>query len=134
MSISYDAIVAEVRTLHNDLARWLGEPDAPEALDLFVGQLSPDFSMVVMQGVVVSLEQLRDGLTGAGNSTPGLTIDILDIDVLHRSADCAVVRFKEVHRRPDGPAERFTTATLLPDLQARNGLLWRSVHETAAAT
>ncbi|WP_194815898.1 hypothetical protein [Nocardia sp. XZ_19_385] len=131
MSIEHDTIVGEVRVLHEDLARWLGAADAPDALAAFTGQLHPDFSMVGLDGAVVPLAPLAAGLRGAGNSTPGLTIDITDIDVLHRSADCAVVRFREVHHRPEGPAARVTTALLLPDPQARNGLRWRTVHETA---
>ncbi|MFI9508466.1 DUF4440 domain-containing protein [Nocardia sp. NPDC052566] len=133
MSISHDTIVAEIRTLHTDLARWLGAPDASDALDLFEAQLHPDFSMVVMAGAIASHEQLLDGLRDAGNAMPGLSIDIVDVVVLHESPDCVVARFAEVHHRPDGPATRLTTAVLLPDPRARNGLRWRSVHETAAA-
>ncbi|MEV6277869.1 hypothetical protein [Nocardia sp. NPDC051832] len=133
MSIEHDTIVGEVRALHEDLARWLGTPDAGDGLAAFTGQQHPDFTMVTLDGAVVPFAALAAGLAGAGNSTPGLTIDITDLDVLHRSAECAVVRFREVHHRPEGPVERLTTAVLLPDPQARNGLRWRAVHETAAA-
>ncbi|WP_167474746.1 DUF4440 domain-containing protein [Nocardia arthritidis] len=133
VTIDYDILVTEIRTLHADLARWLGTPDAPDAVERFAAQLHPEFSMVVMQGVVVTREQLLAGLDGVGHSTPGLTIDIVDIDVLHLSAECAVARFREIHHRPEGPAARLTTAVLLPDDAARNGLRWRTVHETTAA-
>ncbi|MCM6774125.1 DUF4440 domain-containing protein [Nocardia sp. CDC159] len=132
MSIDHDTLVEEVSILHDDLASWLGENDAA-GLERFGSQLHPDFSMVVLQGAVVPRAQLLEGLRRAGNSMPGLKIDIVDIDVLHRTDDCAVARFREIHHRPDGPASRFTTALLLPDPQARNGLRWRTVHETAAA-
>lgn len=130
--IDHDALVAEIRTLHEDLARWLGRPDSADGLERFEAQTHDEFSMVVMQGSVVTREQLLAGLRGAGNSVPGLTIDIVDIEVLHRSAECAVARFREVHHRPEGAAARLTTALLVPDARGRNGLRWRSVHETAA--
>ncbi|GAB0106249.1 hypothetical protein JMUB6875_52330 [Nocardia sp. JMUB6875] len=129
--IDQDSLVAEIRTLHDDLALWLGTPDARDALARFGDQLHREFSMVVMQGAVVARDQLLAGLNGAGHSMPGLTIDIVDIDVLHRADDCAVARFREIHHRPDGPAARLTTGLLVADAAARNGLRWRSVHETA---
>lgn len=134
VSIEHDSIVGEVRVQHEDLARWLDAPEAADALAAFTGQLHADFSMVALDGAVVSRAPLVTGLAGAGGSAPGLTIDITDIDVLHRSADCAVVRFTEVHHRPEGPAERRTTALLVPDPQARNGLRWRTVHETTVTS
>ncbi|RDI49922.1 hypothetical protein DFR68_106360 [Nocardia mexicana] len=101
-------------------------------MERFAAQLHPDFSMVTVDGVIVPREQLLEGLRGAGGAASGLGIEIVDIEQLYRSPDGAVVRFKEVHRGPKGTAARLTTALLLPDPQARNGLRWRSVHETAA--
>ncbi|MEC3914491.1 DUF4440 domain-containing protein [Nocardia sp. CDC160] len=128
--IDQDLLVDEIKTLHDDLGRWLGMPDAHDGLERFGEQLHREFSMVVMQGAVVAREQLLKGLEGAGHSMPGLTIDIVDIEVLHRADDCAVARFREIHHRPDGPAARWTSGLLLADAAARNGLRWRSVHET----
>ncbi|MFD0364330.1 hypothetical protein ACFQZZ_23055 [Nocardia sp. GCM10030253] len=133
MAIHHDTVVNEIHAMHADLARWIGAPDEHEARDRFVTQLHRDCSLVVLEGAVVSLEQLLQLLDNAGNSLPGLTIDIVDLEILHRSDGCVVVRFREIHHRPDGPASRWTTALLLPDAQGRNGLRWRSVHETAAA-
>ncbi|GAB4585049.1 hypothetical protein [Nocardia sp. IFM 10818] len=133
MSTDYDTIVDEIRTLHHDLALWLGTAGATAALDRFLTQQHPDFSMVTQTGMVVAREPLAAGLRGAGNSTPGLTIEVLDIEILHHSPDSTVARFKEVHRHPSGPRARFTTALLLADPEARNGLRWRTVHETAVA-
>lgn len=132
VSIDHGMLVDEIRTLHDDLAHWLGAPDASDALARFEAQLHPEFSMVVLEGAVVAREQLVAGLRAAGHAAPGLTIDILDVDVLLLSADCAVARFREVHHLPDGPAARLTTAVLVP-AAGRNGLRWRSVHETAVA-
>ncbi|UGT41250.1 DUF4440 domain-containing protein [Nocardia yamanashiensis] len=132
MTIDHEALVGEIRTLHDDLARWLGTADATDARERFEAQVHREFSMVSLEGAVIGREQLLSGLRGAGHAAPGLTIDIADIAVLHSSTDCAVARFREIHHGPDGPASRLTTAVLLPDPAARNGLRWRSVHETAA--
>ncbi|WP_280382163.1 DUF4440 domain-containing protein [Nocardia wallacei] len=131
MSIDHDVVVDEIHTLHRDLARWLGGADG-QAVERFVAQLHPDFSMVGLDGVVVPRARLVEGLRGGGGTAPGLTIEIVDIEQLHRTSDGAVMRFEEVHRGPEGTAARLTTALLLPDPQARNGFRWRSVHETAA--
>ncbi|MEC3953893.1 DUF4440 domain-containing protein [Nocardia sp. CDC153] len=128
--IDQELLVDEIKTLHDDLALWLGTSDAHDALERFGAQLSPAFSMVVMQGAVVARAQLLTGLKGAGYSMPGLTIDIVDIEVLHRANDCAVARFREIHHRPNGPAARLTTGLLVVDAAGRNGLRWRCVHET----
>lgn len=133
VSTDNDTIASEVRTLHDDLANWLGAPDTSEALHRFTTQLHPDFSMVTQEGAVAARAQLVEGLNSAGNAAPGLTIDITDIEILHQSPDSATLRFKEIHHGPGGPTARFTTALLLADPQARNGWLWRTVHETAAS-
>lgn len=133
MSSDYTTVVDEVRALHRDLAAWLGTAGADEAGRRFIGQQHADFSMVTLDGVVLGREPLAAGLKGAGNSAPGLVIDVVDIEVLHQSGDCVVVRFREIHRGDEGTRARLTTAVLVADSQARNGWRWRSVHETAAA-
>ncbi|MFI6869710.1 hypothetical protein [Nocardia sp. NPDC050406] len=130
MTINHDALVDEIHTLHADLASWLGTPDSADALERFIAQTHPDFSMVNVDGGVVRRESLCEGLRSAGHAAPGLTIDIVDLEVLHTSAESAVARFKEIHHTPHGPTARLTTALLLPAPAARNGLLWRTVHET----
>ncbi|MEU8896334.1 hypothetical protein [Nocardia sp. NPDC048505] len=134
MSIGYETVVGEIHDQHEDLARWLGTADAVGALERFVAQLHPDFSMVTVDGVLVPRSGLLVGLSGAGHSLPGLMIDITDVEVLADTAESVVARFREVHHTPAGPAARWTTALLLPDPAARNALSWRSVHETVAAS
>lgn len=132
MRIDHDTVVEEVHALHADLTRWLGTPAAPEALERFEAQQHRDFSMITLDGVVASRARLVEGLRNAGNAAPGLTIDIVDIEVLHQSTECVAVRFREVHHRTESVAERLTSAVLLRDADARNGLRWRAIHETAA--
>lgn len=132
MNSDYDVIAGEVRALHEDLAEWLGTAGADAAGARFIGQQHAEFSMVSLDGVILERATLAEGLAGAGNSAPGLVIDVVDIDVLHRSRECVVVRFKEIHRVGGAARARRTTALLVTDSQARNGLRWRSVHETAS--
>ncbi|MRH92067.1 hypothetical protein GFY24_32300 [Nocardia sp. SYP-A9097] len=129
MGIDHDAVAGEVVVLHEDLAEWLGA-GAAAALEAFIGQLAQGFSMVTMEGVIVEREGLVEGLRGAGNAEPGMSIEIADIEVQYSRADCAVVRFREVHR---GGRSRLTTAVLVADSGGRNGVRWRSVHETASS-
>ncbi|MFB7724482.1 hypothetical protein [Nocardia sp. NPDC056100] len=126
-----DSVVDEVRVLHADLAEWLGTAGATAALERFVGQLDGEFSMVTLEGQIARYEELSAGLRGAGNAAPGVAIEITDIEVLHRTGDGVVVRFKEIHRSAGAEAARWTTAVLVADAAGRNGLRWRSVHETA---
>ncbi|WP_067572838.1 hypothetical protein [Nocardia acidivorans] len=132
MNGDYEVIAGEVRALHGDLAQWLGTTGAAAAGARFIGQQHAEFSMVSLDGVILERAVLAEGLRRAGNSAPGLVIDVVDIEVLHRSPECAVVRFKEIHRAGGAERSRLTTALLVADPAARNGLRWRSVHETAA--
>ncbi|WP_067689904.1 hypothetical protein [Nocardia jejuensis] len=135
MSIDQTALRTEIRIQHADLESWLGtDGAAADTVERFLAQLHPEFSMVALDGAVVPRPLLAEGLRAAGHASPGLRIDIIDIEILHLSAECAVVRFEEVHQHPEGPSARLTTALLVPAPHARNGLLWRSVHETASAT
>ncbi|SUD48615.1 Uncharacterized protein conserved in bacteria [Nocardia otitidiscaviarum] len=130
-SVSDDALVREIRTLHDDLGDWLGTAADEAARERFLTQQHPDFSMVTLDGDVLARATLTDQLRGAGGAVPGLRIEIDDIEILVRTAETAVVRFRERHHRGGTVASRLTTAVLLTDPAARNGLRWRSVHETA---
>ncbi|WP_306357530.1 MULTISPECIES: hypothetical protein [unclassified Nocardia] len=130
--MSEDALVREVRELHRDLGGWLGSADNA-ARERFLGQQHAEFSMVTLDGDILTRATLADHLRGAGGAVPGLRIDIDDIEILVRTAETAAVRFRERHRHGDTVAARLTTAVLLTDPAARNGLRWRSVHETACA-
>ncbi|MCP9618846.1 DUF4440 domain-containing protein [Nocardia otitidiscaviarum] len=130
--MSDDALVREIRTLHDDLGDWLGTADEA-ARERFLTQQHPDFSMVTLDGDVLARATLTDQLRGAGGAVPGLRIEIDDVEILVRTAETAVVRFRERHRHGETVASRLTTAVLLTDPAARNGLRWRIVHETACA-
>ncbi|MFD4181574.1 hypothetical protein [Rhodococcus sp. NPDC058514] len=131
MSPATDTRIArEIEDHHAVLERWLGTVADPALLTEFVAAHAPDFSLVTTEGRVVSGEELANSLRGAANADPGLQIAITAVEVLLATAEVSVARFHETHHTGDGSAVRVVTAVLVPETGARNGLRWRSVHET----
>lgn len=120
-----------VTELHADLALWLGTKAPSTVYERFLGAQHPDFTMVAANGAIVSRGELATGLAQAGNTRPGLRIDIEDLRILATGGDVVVVRFTETHHDDDGTAKRRTTAVLTQDVSVEEGLRWLSVHETA---
>ena len=112
-----DAVVRH----HDDLAAWLGGQAGPEVLERFRAAHRPEFTLVTIDGVKLTLDELMGALSTAHNAVPGLTISIDQFEVLTQSADTTVCRFLEQHSI--GTARR-TTAVLV-------GTQWLTVHETA---
>ncbi len=131
MLINRSSILDEVDAMHSDLALWIGSCGRSDALDRFEAQVHSDFSQVSLDGESFSYDKFSRLLKEMENFSPGLSIEICDLTVLHQSTDCAVVRFREIHHSIGTSTARMTTALLLVDPQARNGLRWRAVHETA---
>ncbi|MFC7448993.1 DUF4440 domain-containing protein [Rhodococcus daqingensis] len=126
-------VIREIEDHHLALERWLGTAADPALLSEFIGAHTADFSLVTTEGRVVSGDELADSLRGAGNAVPGLRIAITAIEVQLVTADVAIARFHETHHTDDGSGVRVVTAVLVPEPGARNGLRWRSVHETLLA-
>lgn len=117
-----------VRTLHEDLATWLGTEAGPEVFERFAAAQHPEFTLVATDGTVDAREALLSGLREARNAVPGLRIDTDEVTELTRAGDTVVVRFRETHRAPAGVTARRVTAVLVAGAQ---GYRWHSVHETA---
>ncbi|QLY29220.1 DUF4440 domain-containing protein [Nocardia huaxiensis] len=121
-------VVGAVRDLHEDLAAWLGSAAGEEVWERFAGAQHSEFTMVGVEGTVVSREALLLALREARNAVPGLRIEVDEVDVLNRVGGTVVVRFREVHRSAAGVHGRRVTAVLVGE---GGGYLWHSVHETA---
>lgn len=106
---------------HDDLAAWLGGQAGPEVLERFRAAHRPEFTLVTIDGVKLTLDELMGALSTAHNAVPGLKIGIEQFEVLTQSGDTTVCRFLEQHST--GTARR-TTAVL-------TGTQWLTVHETA---
>ncbi|MGK8523303.1 DUF4440 domain-containing protein [Nocardia asteroides] len=124
-------LVDVVERLHADLATWLGSQAQDEVFGRFAAALHERFSMVTLGGEVLGRDALTAGLREAGNSVPGLAIDVSGVEELLRSGDIAVVRFLETHRAAGGLTRRLVTAVLTTD--DPEGVRWLTVHETGAA-
>jgi hypothetical protein len=116
MDTLYDAVVRH----HDILAAWLGGQGGPEVLEQFRTAHHPDFSLITIDGVKLTLDELLGALATAHNAVPGLKITIDQFELLTQSGDTAVCRFLEQHSI--GTA-RWTTAVL-------TGPHWLAVHET----
>jgi hypothetical protein len=128
----HDRIIREIEDHHAVLERWLGTVADPSLLTEFIDAHTTDFSLVTTEGHVVSGEELADSLRGAGNASPGLRVVITAVEVQLATTEVAIARFHETHHTETGAGSgvRTVTAVLVPAPGARNGLRWRSVHET----
>jgi hypothetical protein len=123
-------LVDVVERLHADLATWLGSQAPIEVFERFAAAQHERFSMVTTGGEVLGRSALTAGLRGAGNSVPGLRIEISDVEELLWSGDIAVVRFLETHRAAENVTHRRVTAVLT--IGDPDEVRWLTVHETEA--
>ncbi|TCP44757.1 hypothetical protein EV191_11942 [Tamaricihabitans halophyticus] len=124
-------VLAEVERQHARLARWLGTDCGSEVLDELRRSHLPQFEIITIDGHLLRVDQLFDGLAGAGNAAPGLRIDIDEIGIVAQTTDLVTVRFRETHSRAGDVSQRLVTAVLRKDAGAPHGLRWQYVHETA---
>lgn len=123
-------LVGVVERLHADLATWLGSQAPAEVFERFAAAQHERFSMVTTGGDVLSRSELIAVLRRAGNSVPGMTIEVSGVEELLRSESVAVVRFLETHRAPGSVTRRRVTAVLTIDDPAE--VRWLTVQETEA--
>ncbi|WP_029767488.1 hypothetical protein [Haloglycomyces albus] len=128
------SVSMEIEALHRDLAFWLGTEAAPEVLDRFLAAQHEDFSLVSVDGGVVSGPELAAQLPAARNAQPGLNITISDVVVIVQNQHVNVVRFRETHSVGRDQTSRLVTATLVDSPEAERGYRWLAVHETAEAS
>ncbi|WP_067473212.1 DUF4440 domain-containing protein [Nocardia amamiensis] len=123
-------LVGVVERLHADLATWLGSQAPVEVFERFAAAQHERFSMVTTGGDVLSRSELIAAVRRAGNSVPGMTIEVSEVEELLRSESVAVVRFQETHRAPGSVTGRRVTAVLTID--EPGGVRWLTVQETEA--
>ncbi|WP_069167709.1 hypothetical protein [Nocardia altamirensis] len=120
---------AEVVAVHQLLATWLGTDAKPEVLERFAATQHDTFSMVTTAGTRMSQSELLAGLRRAGNSRPGLDIEISEVEVLLAEGQVTVVRFLERHHFDGKHSDRWTTAVMTAE-SAPPRFRWRALHET----
>ncbi|TDC55110.1 DUF4440 domain-containing protein [Actinomadura sp. KC345] len=116
--------IDEVIEHHRFIESWL----SGRATDLggFFDMHTPDFTWYDPDGAVLTLADLRGAMEEAHGTVPGLRIRILEPRVLLDRDGLTVATYEEHH--PD--TTRRAVAMMVPAPEARNGLLWRSLHET----
>ncbi|WP_433472412.1 DUF4440 domain-containing protein [Spirillospora sp. CA-142024] len=116
--------IEEVLDHHRFIESWLSGTAAD--LGGFFDMHTPDFTWYDPDGAMLSLPELRTAMERAHGTVPGLRIRIREPHVLLDRDGLVVVTYEEHH--PD--SARRAVAIFVPAPEARNGLLWRGLHET----
>lgn len=120
--------IAEVIDHHRTIEAWLSGRTSD--LGGFFDMHTPDFTWYDPDGAMLTLTDLRDAMRKAHGTAPGLRIHIREPQGLLETDDLTVVTYEEHH--PD--TARRAVAIMVPAPTARNGLLWRTLHESWTRT
>ncbi|GBU14589.1 hypothetical protein AwEntero_31900 [Enterobacterales bacterium] len=123
----------EVLDAHQLIRRWLGEASAPqEVCESLLGRFSSAFSMVGISGNRLDTAGLSAFFRTQGGAKSGLEIEIENMQLVAESATGAVVTYQERQQLPGQNATlRYSTAVY--ELDEGGKVMWRHLHETAAA-
>jgi len=123
----------EVIDAHDLIASWLGDANSSQTTcDQLLGRFSPQFSMVTLSGHMLDFEKLCGFFQSQHGAKNGLKIEIEDMKLVAESADGAVVNYQERQQLPGQNATlRYSTVVFSVDADAK--VIWRHLHETAAA-
>ena len=124
----------EVIDAHDLIASWLGDANCSQTTcDQLLGRFSPQFSMVTLSGHMLDFEKLCGFFSIAARCKKnGLQIEIADMKLVAESADGAVVSYQERQQLP-GQNATLRYSTVVFSVEADGKVIWRHLHETAAA-
>lgn len=125
-----DQAAQEVLERHEQLAAWFrGEPDtSATSLELLLSRFHPDFIMVAPMGRKQGRDGLAKLLQAAHGSKSELDISIVDLELVHATADLAIFTYEEQRRCLHQFRRRISTAIFVP---GADGLpLWLHLQET----
>lgn len=116
--------VREVVEHHRSLQAWLNgtSTDLGRILDMH----TPDFTWYDPDGTLLTLPDFRAAMEEAHGTARGLRIRIAEPRVLLEADGLTVISYEE--HQPG--SVRRAVAVMVPSPGTRNGLLWRSLHET----
>jgi hypothetical protein len=115
---------------HRVIADWLTGRAAPEVFAAFADAHHDDFTMVTPDGSLIHRDDLLPGFKNAHGSAPELSIEIVDVDVVHVDESSAVATYEEWQDGPAGRTGRRSTVVFERDATAPHGLRSRHLHET----
>lgn len=125
--------VKEVFDAHELIRQWLGDADSSQAIcDELLARFSADYSMVTLTGHRLDYAELRAFFTAQHGAKTGLEIQVEQPELIAESEFSAVVTYQERQQLPGQTATlRYSTVVFSVDGQGK--ILWRHLHETAAA-
>ncbi len=123
----------EVLDAHDLIASWLGNANSPQTTcDQLLGRFSPQYSMVTLSGHVLDFEKLCGFFQSQHGAKIGLQIEIEQMKLVAESADGGVVSYQE-HQQLPGQNATLRYSTVVFSADADGKVIWRHLHETAAA-
>jgi hypothetical protein len=136
MDESADALrarcVAEIDTLHRVIGDWLTGRSERSAtvFAAFADAHVAGFTMVTPDGSLVRRDEVLGGFEGAHGTAAALSIQIVDVEVVHADVRSVVATYEEWQDGPGGRNGRRSTVLLDRDAAAPHGLRSRHLHET----
>jgi len=121
----------EVLDAHEFIRCWLGEAEAQEGVcDNLLARFSPEFTMVSTAGILLDFDALNHFFRTQRGVRKGLTLDIMDMQMVAESEKGATVCYKEQQHVP-GQNTTLRFSTVLFTLDPQGNVLWRHLQETA---
>ena len=128
--------IAEVEALHAFFVRWLdaADPDPAMTPERFTGAAAAGFRLIAPSGGVLDRRTVVDWLAAsrASRGTRERPFRIWTEDIRAEAIVPGVCLVTYVERQdvPDGPNARRSTAVMVEQEGAPNGVAWLHVHET----
>lgn len=120
--------IAELESIHVEIAAWFDGSAAPDALDAIMARFAPDFSLVTTGGAALDRATLTQLFAQAHGARRGCRIVIDDIAVIATWQGGAVLGFTE-HQSSEA-ATNVRRSTAVFDIDAARNVRWRRLHET----
>lgn len=123
----------EVLDAHDLIADWLGDENSPQqTCDSLLARFSADYSMVTLSGHTLDFNALCGFFQSQHGAKHGLKIEIEQMKLIAECATSAVVSYQERQQLP-GQSATLRHSTVVFETNAEGKILWRHLHETAAA-
>ncbi|MGH8780938.1 hypothetical protein [Paraburkholderia sp.] len=126
------ACIAELESIHVEIAAWFDGSAKPDALDAIMSRFASDFTLVSTAGAALDRAALTQLFAQAYGARRGCTIVIRDIAVIAAWPGGAVLGFTE-HQSSEA-ATNVRRSTAVFDVDAARNVRWRRLHETFTTT
>ena len=125
--------IQEVLDAHELIQRWFSDAAAPQSIcDELLARFSPAYSMVTLTGHQLDYSKLRGFFAAQRGAKADLQIDVGQPVLIAEGAQHGVVTYEERQQLP-GQAATLRYSTVVFEVDTQGNILWRHLHETAAA-